>query len=164
MADPIRIESGYAINVFARCIEMHATFYARAHGFGRAFETVVAGGLAEFSPRMDNPGNRLWYAVQADRIVGTLVIDGEDLGPGLAHLRWFIVDDQVRHTGIGKKLLAEALAFCDAREVEVHLWTFRGLDAARHLYETHGFKLAEERPGNQWGEEVFEQRFFRKRA
>jgi hypothetical protein len=41
----------------------------------------------------------------------------------------------------------------------VYLWTFQGLDAARRLYEKHGFRLAEEREGSQWGERVLEQRF-----
>ncbi len=49
-------------------------------------------------------------------------------------------------------------------DVWVHLWTFRGLDAARRLYEANGFALVEEQPGRQWGEEVIEQRFVRTAA
>ena len=41
------------------------------------------------------------------------------------------------------------------------LWTFKGLDAARHLYERHGFRLAEEYAGAQWGVNLVEQRFER---
>jgi DNA-binding MarR family transcriptional regulator/GNAT superfamily N-acetyltransferase len=159
---PVIIDHGYTVNVFARCVEMHATFYAKAHGFGAAFEAVVAGGLAGFGPRMDKPRNRLWRATQAGRIVGTIAIDGEDLGANHAHLRWFIVDDGVRGGGVGHKLLAAALAFCDKRKfAETHLWTFRGLDIARRLYEANGFVLSEERPGGQWGKKVLEQRFVR---
>ncbi len=52
--------------------------------------------------------------------------------------------------------------FCDKRSTgEVHLWTFKGLDAARWLYESNGFSLAEEYVGDQWGSEVLEQRFVR---
>jgi hypothetical protein len=59
-------------------------------------------------------------------------------------------------------LLAEAVAFCDRQGfAETQLWTFRGLDAARRLYESCGFVLAEERPGSQWGAETLEQRFVR---
>ncbi|MHB1205362.1 MAG: bifunctional helix-turn-helix transcriptional regulator/GNAT family N-acetyltransferase, partial [Rhodospirillaceae bacterium] len=162
--EPVRIETGYAVNLLARCIEMHAVFYARAHGFGRAFEARVAAGLADFSERMEKPRNRFWRATQGGRIVGTIAIDGEDLGPGLAHLRWFIVDDGARGAGVGKKLLSAALSFCDARGfAETHLWTFRGLDTARRLYEAQGFELLEERPGKQWGKKVMEQRFVRKK-
>lgn len=159
---PVRIETGYTANLLARCIEMQTAFYARAHRFGRAFEATLAHGLAEFSGRMDRPRNRFWRAVRQGRIVGTVAIDGEDLGPGLAHLRWFVVDDEARGSGVGKALLAAALDFCDRGGFsETHLWTFRGLDAARHLYESRGFILAEERAGRQWGEEVMEQRFVR---
>lgn len=161
----VKIETGYCVNLLARCIEMQTAFYARAHRFGRAFEATLARGLAEFSGRMDRPRNRFWRATQECRIVGTIAIDGEDLGPGLAHLRWFMVDDQVRGGGVGKKLLSAALDFCDRGGfAATHLWTFRGLEAARHLYETHGFVLAEERPGRQWGKEVMEQRYARARA
>ena len=91
-----------------------------------------------------------------------VAIDGEDLGPGIAHLRWFIVDAEIRGRGVGRELLAAALQFSDERDVlETRLWTFNGLDAARHLYEATGFRLAEERPGRQWGAEVMEQRFVR---
>lgn len=37
------------------------------------------------------------------RIVGSVAIDGEDLAPGEAHLRWFILDDGCRGHGVGKK-------------------------------------------------------------
>ena len=36
-----------------------------------------------------------------------------------------------------------------------------GLDAARKLYEQHGFVLMEEYPGDQWGKQVLEQKFVR---
>ncbi len=162
---PITLESGYRPGALAACVEMHARYYSRTSGFGRAFEALVAKGLAEFFERLDNSGNGLWLALQGDRIVGTVAIDGEDLGPGVAHLRWFIVDDGTRGGGIGRKLLAEALRFCDRQGfAEVQLWTFRGLETARHLYEALGFVLVEERLGRQWGKEVMEQRFVRRRA
>jgi len=93
---------------------MHARYYAREAGFGASFEALVASGLAEFSGRLDRSCNRLWLALQERRIVGTVAIDGEDMGPGIAHLRWFIVDDGVRGGGAGKGLLSAALGFCEA--------------------------------------------------
>lgn len=158
----LTVEEGYRIGMIARIIQMHALYYADAVGFGQKFEAVVASGLAEFSERLDRPMNRIWTATQGDRIVGSIAIDGEDLGGDVAHLRWFIVDDLVRGSGAGRQLLDAALAFVDRRHfAETRLWTFAGLDAARHLYEKHGFTLAEERPGTQWGREVLEQCFVR---
>lgn len=42
---------------------------------------------------------------------------------------------------------------------KVYLWTFQGLNTARHLYEKCGFKLVEEHEGTQWGKTVIEQKF-----
>lgn len=158
----IAIEIGYRPGCLARCAELHAQYYAEAAGFGREFEALVASGVAEFSARLDRSCNRLWLATLSGEVVGTIAIDGEDLGGGLAHLRWFIVDNEVRGRGVGKRLLTAALDFCDEHKfAETHLWTFRGLDAARHLYESHGFALSDERLGQQWAKEVMEQRFVR---
>jgi hypothetical protein len=52
------------------------------------------------------------------------------------------------------------MAFCRLRQYQrVYLWTFEGLNAARHLYEKFGFRLAFQQRGTQWGAEVNEQRF-----
>ncbi len=96
------------------------------------------------------------------KIVGSVAIDGEDLGQQQAHLRWFILDDSCRGTGIGRRLLSEAMAFCDSRQFSaVQLWTFKGLDAARKLYESFGFTLTREWQGDQWGKMMTEQQFTR---
>jgi DNA-binding MarR family transcriptional regulator/GNAT superfamily N-acetyltransferase len=164
-APTVEVLRGYQTGLIARIIEMHAHYYARASGFGRQFEAVVAGGLAEFCARRDSPGNAIWAAMHGHKVVGSIAIDGEDLGEGVAHLRWFIMDDGLRGSGAGRKLLRAALDFVDAQGfAETHLWTFSGLNAARHLYETEGFVLEEERPGTQWGMEVMEQRFVRRQT
>lgn len=158
----IRIEPGYRPGAIGRIAEMHANFYSRYSGFGQFFEGKVAAGMAEFSGRLTSSRNGLWLAVREGRIVGSVAIDGEDLGEGVAHLRWFIVDDGLRGAGVGRRLLSEAVSFCDSRGFPAtQLWTFRGLDAARRLYEACGFVLAEEVPGEQWGKTVMEQRFVR---
>ncbi|MEZ2223738.1 GNAT family N-acetyltransferase [Rhizobium sp. RCC_161_2] len=161
---PLLIETGYQPGLMARCIEMHSLYYARTSGFGQLFEAAVASGIAEFSARLNRPCNQIWRAMRAGRVAGTIAIDGEDLGDDKAHLRWFIVDDDSRGTGLGRRLLSSALDFCDRGGfAETHLWTFRGLDAARWLYELHRFELIGERPGRQWGEDVMEQHFVRKK-
>lgn len=160
--DPVRIESGYRPGVIGRVAEMHAAFYSRHAAFGQFFESKVASGMAEFTGRLEQPCNGLWVAMQGSRIVGSIAIDGEDLEDNVAHLRWFILDDGVRRAGMGRRLLDHAMNFCDQyRFAATQLWTFRGLEAARHLYESSGFELVEEYHGKQWGEEVVEQRFVR---
>jgi GNAT superfamily N-acetyltransferase len=110
----IAIVTGYRTGAFARCIGLHARFYAAAAGFGQSFETRIAAGLSEFSGRLARPCNRIWLALRGERILGTLVIDGEDLGEGKGHLRWFILADEARGLGIGRLMLGQAVAFCDA--------------------------------------------------
>jgi len=158
------LQSGFRPGLIGRITQMHAMFYAREVGFGQCFESVVAGGLAEFCGRLDKPVNGIWAAIHGGEVAGSVALDGEDLGSGVAHLRWFIVNDSIRGRGAGRKLLGAALAQADDQGfAETHLWTFSGLSAARHLYESHGFVCVEERPGDQWGREVMEQRFVRTR-
>lgn len=164
MPPAITLHAGYRPGVIGRVAEMHARFYTRHAGFGAFFESKVAGGLAEFVGRLEQPGNQIWCAIQQDRIVGAIAIDGQDLGQGQAHLRWFILDDGCRGSGVGRRLLQQALAFCDQQDfAATQLWTFQGLDAARALYEAHGFALVHEAPGSQWGHAVTEQQFTRPR-
>ena len=162
--DELKIVQGYLPGMIGRIAEMHGSYYAREHHFGRFFEAKVASGLAEFSGRLDKPCNQVWLAVMNDRIVGSVAIDGEDLEQGAAHLRWFIIDDGCRGHGAGKKLLTEAMRFCDDVGFSaVHLWTFNELTTARRLYESYGFTLVKEWEGDQWGRLITEQQFTRRR-
>jgi DNA-binding MarR family transcriptional regulator/GNAT superfamily N-acetyltransferase len=160
----IDIRAGILPGAIGRVADMHGRYYAREWGLGSVFEARVASGLAEFAQRLDRPSNQLWLALQAGEIVGSLAVDGEDLGDGKAHLRWVIVDDGLRGSGTGRRLLDAALSFCDERGFdEIHLWTFQGLDAARKLYESAGFVLTQEWSGDQWGQVLIELRFMRVR-
>lgn len=160
----IEIVTGYLPGMIGRIAEMHGTYYAKHYNFGHFFEGKVASGLAEFSSRLDDKRNQIWLAVSNGKVVGSVAIDGHDLGNNEAHLRWFILDDSCRGTGVGRKLLHEAMSFCDACEFDaVQLWTFNGLNAARRLYESFGFRLYSEWQGDQWGMMMTEQQFTRQR-
>lgn len=159
---PLKIRIGYVPTLLGRVTEMHAAYYAENFNFGPVFERKVASEMVEFLGRIDRPMSSVYSAELAGRLIGSVTIDGEDLELGVAHLRWFIVDDEAKGLGVGKKLISSAMEFVDLKGFsETRLWTFKGLDAARHLYEQAGFTLAEEKPGNQWGTEVLEQMFVR---
>lgn len=158
----VQIVEGYQPGCIGDIASLHARFYAANWGFGAFFEKLVATQLAEFSDALPAADKALWLAMERGRALASLAIDG--LGGGkTAHLRWFIVDDSLRGTGIGRELMTRAMQFVDAHFDDVYLWTFKGLDAARHLYESFGFELAEEAEGSQWGKNVTEQRFVRAR-
>lgn len=158
------IDTGYASGLIGRIIEMHVGHYSHHAGFGAAFEAKLAADLSAFVMRLDTPCNEVWTLRRAGEIEGSIAIDGEDLDDGHAHLRWFIVEESLRGAGAGARLLTSALAFCDDSGFEtIDLWTLKGLDAARALYEANGFELIDEYEGNQWGETVTEQRFRRTR-
>ena len=109
----VDIVSGYQSGCIGRVTSLHALYYAKAARFGIKFESVVATGLADFCARLEKSSNQIWLAMEGDEIVGCIAIDGEDLGPGIAHLRWFIVSDRMQGRGAGRRLLETALAFAD---------------------------------------------------
>jgi GNAT superfamily N-acetyltransferase len=151
------IIAGPVPGAVGRIVQMHGEYYGGTWGFGVAFESRVARELAEFLDRFDPVRDGLWLAMLEGRIEGAVAIQGQGR---VAHLRWFIAADRFRGQGMGERLLQTAIGFCRERRFPlVDLWTFAGLHAARHLYEKHGFRLVEERVGDQWGAEVNEQRF-----
>ncbi len=162
VGDNYTIVTGYHPGMIGRITEMHGGYYAKEHNFGNYFEAKVAAGLSDFSGRLDKPCNQIWLAIVNGRIVGSVAIDGQDLGNNEAHLRWFILDDGCRGSGLGRKLIAEAMRFCDEQKFSaVQLWTFNKLTAARRLYESFGFELTKEWEGDQWGSVITEQQFTR---
>ena len=149
----------YVPGSIGRMVELHGRYYARDWRFGRYFEAQVASELGELLARLDPKRDGFWIAAENDEIVGGIAIDGSGTLEA-ARLRFFIVDDAHRVAGLGGRLMRVALDFCrDAGHKRVYLTTFVGLDAARKLYERHGFSLTEERPHRTWGVEVTEQRF-----
>lgn len=154
----IEITTDVTPGALARLVEMHARYYAREWGFGPFFEAKVAREAGDFAAALPRADSRLWFARLSDRIVGSIAIDGRQSAG--AHLRWFILDDSSRGAGTGAALLDSALAFCRTQSFAcVYLWTFAGLDAARKLYESRGFRLVEEKSAESWGARVREQRF-----
>ena len=153
-----RIVPGYLPGAVGEIAAMHARFYAREHGFGVYFEAKVAAECAGFCSRFDPARDGLWLLVDRGRILGSIAIDGA--GRDGAHLRWFIVDDEVRGRGLGARMIDAAMDFCRrAGHRSAYLTTFAGLDAARALYERQGFRLVAEADGETWGRTVREQRF-----
>lgn len=162
LTSDIKIVSGYQPGIVGQCIKLHMDYYARTEGLGAHFEHVLAKGLGDLATRLDKPMNQAWAAMYGQEIIGTIFIDGHHIGESKAHLRAFIMSTKFKGTGIGRRLLAEAMSFVDSIGFsETHLFTFAGLNSALHLYKEHGFVLTEEWRGTQWGRELMEQRHVR---
>ncbi len=156
----IIIVNGYRPGAIGRVAELHGDYYHRNWGFGLFFEAKVATELSEFFMRYEDARDGFWAVMKDGRVEGAIVIDGLDADGQGAHLRWFIVSDDLRGQGAGERLMQTAMDFCRRQGyASVYLWTFEGLDAARHLYERQGFTLADQHRGEQWGVVVNEQRF-----
>jgi len=152
--------AGYVPGAIGRVVQLHAAYYAKAWDFGLYFEAKVATELSEFLRRLDPARDGFWTAILDGHVEGSIAIDGASGETEGAHLRWFILSEALRAQGIGNRLMQEAVDFCRQRgHVRVFLWTFHGLEPARHLYEKFGFRLAEQVEGEQWGKRVLEQRY-----
>jgi GNAT superfamily N-acetyltransferase len=151
---------GYIPGAIGRIAELHATYYHRYWGFGLFFEAKVAMELSEFLRRFDEKRDGFWTVSLSNRVEGSIAIDGVKASTDGAHLRWFIVSQEMQGHGFGSQLMEEAISFCKRKNYRrVYLWTFEGLHAARHLYEKFGFRLVEQNEGTQWGKKVIEQKF-----
>lgn len=151
---------GYYPGVVGKITELHAAYYYENWGFDVTFETQVGKELSEFVRQFDKNRDGLWVAVQKGEFAGAIAIDGTQALDEGARLRWFIVAPQFQRAGIGKNLTLRAIDFCkDRRYHKVYLWTFKGLENARRLYEAVGFRLCEENEVDQWGQHILEQKY-----
>jgi GNAT superfamily N-acetyltransferase len=159
MTAPEIIYGGYWPGVIGKITELHGAYYHENWGFDISFETQVGRELSEFLRDFHDSRDFFRTARAGDRFAGSIAIDGKDAGSG-ARLRWFIVAPEFQRLGIGRKLIREALRFCqEAGYGRIFLWTFKGLDGARSLYESEGFRLAVEHDVRQWGNKITEQMF-----
>ncbi|MEM7376576.1 MAG: GNAT family N-acetyltransferase [Pseudomonadota bacterium] len=152
------------MGALADVLTLHTRYYGEHWGFGLQFETLVAAEMAQFLRDFDATLDRFQVAYDGDgQCLGSISINGFRTAPGtLAQLRWFIVHPDQAGRGLGRRLLREAVHWSDTQHIrELQLSTFAGLDAARALYESTGFRLVEEQDANPWGDGVRLQRFAR---
>jgi GNAT superfamily N-acetyltransferase len=151
---------GYFPGAIGQITACHAFYYYKNWGFDVTFETQVSKELSEFMLSFKQGRDGLWVLKIGETFIGSIAIDGSKTQDQGARLRWFIVCPEYHGLDIGKLLIEKAVRFCkEANHKKVFLWTFEGLNAARALYERHGFKLAEEHKVNQWGQIINEQLF-----
>jgi GNAT superfamily N-acetyltransferase len=150
----VRIRHELAPGDLGMVVHLHGVLYAREHGLDTTFEPYVAKPLADFV--LDGSG-RLWIAEDGDRMLGSIAL--VDAGHGTGQLRWFLVVPEARGTGLGRRLLEEALTYAQQRGMaHVYLWSFATLADALRLYERVGFRTTETKKNFIWGAERTEVR------
>ncbi len=156
----VQIRTGLRPGDIGEIVRLHGVLYAREYGFDRTFEAYVAEPLARFAISA-SARERLWIAERDGAIVGCVAIVAAS--PQVAQLRWFLVDPTARGSGLGTRLLDEAIAFSRACGYgSILLWTVGALAAAARLYRAKGFARTEEKPLRQWGVDVVEEKYERK--
>ncbi len=128
----------------------HAEIYAREYGWGERFEAMVAEIVAAFIRDFDPSRERCWIAERDGVRLGSVFVVAQ--AADVAKLRLLILDPAARGTGLGRRLVREAVAFaraCGYRRMT--LWTQSCLTAARAIYLSGGFRLVSSEPYDEIG-------------
>jgi GNAT superfamily N-acetyltransferase len=128
----------------------HGEMYAREFGWDGSFEALVARIVADYAGGHDDARAAAWIAERAGRRAGCVFCVAAD--EQTAQLRLLLVDPAARGHGAGARLVDECLRFArQAGYQRMRLWTNDPLVAARHVYLSRGFELAEEEPHRSFG-------------
>jgi DNA-binding MarR family transcriptional regulator/GNAT superfamily N-acetyltransferase len=134
-------------------VQSHGALYAGEYGFDSSFEALVAEIAAKFLTSFDASRERCWIADIDGAPVGSvfLVRHGDDV----AKLRLLLVDPAGRGQGLGRRLVAECIAFAQACGYrKITLWTQSILVAARKIYQDAGFVLVATDPHRSFGQSL----------
>jgi DNA-binding MarR family transcriptional regulator/GNAT superfamily N-acetyltransferase len=134
-------------------VYLHGLLYAQEYGWDETFEALVAGIVAKFIQNFDPKKERCWIAEIEGEIVGSVFLVRES--ETVSKLRLLLVHPKARGFGMGKRMVNECLRFArQAGYRKTVLWTNNVLFAARHIYETAGFKLILEEPHHSFGHDL----------
>lgn len=160
MSDAIEIRRELRPGDLGTIIREHGRHYAREQGVDRRFEAMVAKAVSEAAAR-GWPGERegIWMVERDSAFAGCLALTDE--GNGVAALRWVLLHPEVRGQGLGRRLIAEAVASAEQLGYRaLVLETFSDLRVAARLYREQGFELVWEDRRPRWGrEEITYQRY-----
>lgn len=131
-------------------VQRHGELYTELRGWDATFEALVADIASKFVRNFDPAKERGWIAEIDGARLGSIFLTRHSKTVG--QLRMLIVEPAARGRGIGARLVGECVSH--ARHVgykKMGLYTSKGLDSARRLYEAEGFQLVKEETEQVWG-------------
>lgn len=132
--------------------------YAREYGWDERYEALAARIVADFVEQYEPERERCWIGEREGEPVGCVFLVRDRTAEGTAKLRLLHVEAAVRGLGLGKALVRQCTKF--ARGVgyrRILLWTNSVLTAARHVYESEGYRLVEEEERENFGKKLTSQ-------
>ena len=155
------IQEGYRSGLAGALITLHMNYYSAVWGFGRNFETLVTRDFGLLLDKYDAERDQLIRAENRHGdIIGTLIVEASGYPQDVARIRFFVLASCAQGQGLGQAMFAQAIETCRQRaQTKLFLTTFKGLDAARTLYERAGFTLTQEFSADDWGEGSQEVRY-----
>jgi len=134
-------------------VQSHGALYASEYGFDSSFEALVAEIAAKFLTSFDASRERCWIAdIDAAQVGSVFLVRHSD---DVAKLRLLLVDPAGRGQRLGRRLVAECIAFARARGYrKITLWTQSILVAARKIYQDAGFVLVATEPHRSFGQSL----------
>ena len=134
-------------------VHRHGVLYAEEYGYDETFEALVAEIVAKFIQHHDAKRERCWIAERDGELVGSVFLVAHS--KSTAKLRLLLVEPSARGLGIGGRLVSECVRF--ARQTgykKITLWTQSELDAARHIYAKHGFRVVEKKKHHSFSKDL----------
>jgi DNA-binding MarR family transcriptional regulator/GNAT superfamily N-acetyltransferase len=134
-------------------VQSHGALYAGEYGFDSSFEALVADIAAKFLASFDASRERCWIAdIDGGQVGSVFLVRHTD---DVAKLRLLLVDPAGRGQGLGRRLVAECIAFAQACGYrKITLWTQSILVAARKIYQDAGFVLVASEPHRSFGQSL----------
>lgn len=146
LRDPRPGDMGYVV-------QSHGALYASEYGFDATFEALVAEIAAKFVTSFEASRERCWIAdIDGTPVGSVFLVKASD---EVAKLRLLLVDPAARGQHLGRRLVAECIAFarqCGYRRIT--LWTQSILLAARGIYQAAGFALTASEAHRSFGQSL----------
>lgn len=140
-------------------ITRHRKLYEDEYKFSKEFSDYVEKYVLKFHEHHDETRENMWIIEVNGKTSGVIALVKVD--DDTAQLRWFLIEPEVRGKGLGHNLMKTLIEFSEERGYKhIFLWTVNILEAARHLYNSYGFKLTESIENTSWTDNViFEERW-----